>query len=156
MPCVWLHYAFRLNSSVIRAYQMIAWSSANRSSCISYCIDPHARFKFFLAFFGFVTASSAIGGYLISHALSLAHANRKSQSHGTASAALVFGKNSSPTTVQVLPAVSALGRVARMCCHLTSRGSPRITIRSSRNRFVPPNTWQVELAMCLPPLRVSA
>ena len=31
-----------------------------------------------------------------------------------------------------------------------------LTMRSSRNRFVPPNTWQVKLAMCLAPLRGSA
>ena len=32
----------------------------------------------------------------------------------------------------------------------------RLTMRSSRNRFVPPNTWQIKLAMCLAPLRSSA
>ena len=32
----------------------------------------------------------------------------------------------------------------------------RLTIRSSRNRFVPAKTWQKKLAMFLPPLRVSA
>src|SRR3546814_20875807 len=34
--------------------------------------------------------------------------------------------------------------------------SRRITIRSSRTRFVTPNTWQIKLAMCLAPLRTSA
>ena len=31
-----------------------------------------------------------------------------------------------------------------------------LTMRSSRSRFVPQSTWQVELAMCFAPLRVSA
>ncbi len=69
---------------------------------------------------------------------------------------LVFGPNSSPASLQVLPAVSALGSNNRMRSRLTSQGSSRITTRSSRNHFVPPNTWQVKLAMCLAPLRVSA
>ena len=41
------------------------------------------------------------------------------------------------------------------CCtyFVNSRG---LTMRSSRNRFVPPNIGQKKLALCLAPLRVSA
>jgi len=42
-----------------------------------------------------------------------------------------------------------------------AKGSDRdveggLTMRSSRSRFVTQSTWQVELAMCFAPLRVSA
>ena len=43
-------------------------------------------------------------------------------------------------------------------CSMSRAGSGRggLTSRSSRSRFVAQNTWQVKLAMCFAPLRVSA
>ena len=62
---------------------------------------------------------------------------------------------------------SSLGLTGQTCCNVRLRGwvtagqaqvlgSGGLTSRSSRIRFVPQNTWQVQLAMCFAALRCSA
>src|SRR3546814_4011856 len=50
----------------------------------------------------------------------------------------------------------APGRCGNRCTVLLRQLPWRITIRSSRTRFVTPTTWQIKLAMLLAPLRTSA
>ena len=61
------------------------------------------------------------------------------------------GSDQYPQVVVVIPLKGwAVARSARV------PGSGGLTSRSSRSRFVTQTTWQVKLAMCFAPLRVSA
>ena len=77
----------------------------------------------------------------------LSHAgHRQLQISGAAKAALGFGQNSSPASVQVLPAVLALGQQGRSCCRLAPRVALRITTRSSRTRFA---AWLLRINLAI-------
>src|SRR5690606_38854283 len=75
---------------------------------------------------------------------------------------LVSGAGSSPRGLRapapLLQARPSFRQVAVMFAQGLGQvpGSGGLTSRSSRNRFVTQTTWQVNLAMCFAPLRVSA